>query len=337
MVKQNSDGEMRAAGRAIGLAVTMLLGLILLMVISPVARSSGSSEELPEGWQTLSFESFGAGIGANSLVTDTSTTDGGEYYWGVSTFTATSPITSAWAVGGGTDGISLTAGTDTYTNNVDSWLLYGPITLSKVFAAELTFDWWLDSAPGDWFGWCVMTDPGDLEEGCAGASISGHIGTWVSGTVSLEAYAFTPTPIYLAFHFTSNDDGESGNGAFIDNVLVRGDFGQHQFLPLIRHDPTPTPAAYLDTFSNVGSGWRIGNVYRDNTDMGTPPECNPGEEDQLVAYTGYDSGRYRILVHLDCRWGGDAQTWFVHPVVAAPLAGPVADHYAVDARGRINN
>jgi hypothetical protein len=337
MVKQNPDKSMRAAGRVIAVAASMLFGLVLLMVVSPVAQSSGPEDGMPEGWQTIRLESFGAGMGATALLTDTSTTDGGEYYWGVSTFTSTSPITSAWAVGGGADGISLTAGVDTYTNNVDSWLVYGPLTLTNVFHAEFTFDWWLDSAPGDWFGWCLMPGSIDLEEGCAGASISGHIGTWVSGTVSIEQYAGTTTPLYLAFHFTSNDDGESGIGAFVDNVMVRGDYGLHQFLPLVRDDATPTPSSFMDDFSDNNSGWRRDYVYRDNTDMASPPECNPGEEDQLVGLVSYKDGHYRIRVDLDCRWGGDSQTWFVHPVVRAPLPDPVAEHYVIEARGMIYN
>jgi len=234
-----------------------MLGLTLLMVIPSTARSM--QQGLPEGWQDLLRETFDAGIGAGWIVTDTSTTDGGVYHWGTTTFTYTSPITAVWSVGGGSDGDDLDAGVDTYPDNVDSWLIYGPLDLSEVFDADLTFDFWLDTAPGDWFGWCVLTDIDDLTTACDGVQISGHIGTWISGTLSLDAYARTSTPVYVAFRFTSDDDGEAGTGVFVDNVVVRGDYGHHVYMPLVRREPTPTPTippGYWDDFSGA-TAWEV--------------------------------------------------------------------------------
>jgi len=249
VTRERIASRLGAPGRVLFVVAAMVMGLLLLALIPGTVRSSDVGQSIPEGWQDLYREEFDGGLGAGWTVTDTSTADGGEYFWGTTTFTYTSPITAVWAVGGGADGSGLVAGTDHYTDNVDSWLIYGPISLTQVFQADLTFDWWLDSAPGDWFGWCVMTDISDLSAGCDGPKIAGPIGTWISGTISLDEYALTTTPIYLVFHFTSNDDGQTGRGAFVDNVVVRGDYGQHVFLPMARHEPTPTPAGYEDNFS----------------------------------------------------------------------------------------
>ncbi len=255
-------------GRTLFIVAAMVIGLLLLVLIPTTARSYEMQQSIPQGWQDILRETFDAGIGAGWIVSDTSTTDGGEYTWGTTTFTYTSPITAVWAVGGGADGSSLNAAMHTYPNNVDSWLIYGPLDLSQVFRADLTFDWWLDSAPGDWFGWCMTTDLSNLAEDCDGARISGRIGTWISGTLSLDAYARSSTPVYFAFHFTSNDDGKAGKGAFVDNVVVRGDYGYPVFLPLIRRDATPTPAAYMDDFSGPTT-WSVVEHTGDDGPPGT--------------------------------------------------------------------
>jgi len=308
----------------------VLLGMLLVGLLPQAARSSMAGSSMPEGWQTLLGETFDEGLSAGWTVTDTSTADGGEYTWGTTTFTYTSPITAVWSVGGGADGSGLVAGTDTYTDNVDSWLIYGPVTLTDVFHADFAFDWWLDSAPGDWFGWCVTTDIGDLSAGCDEARISGPIGAWISGTASIESYAFTSTPIYLAFHFTSNDDGQTGRGVFIDNVTVRGDYGQHTFLPLVRRDATPTPAFWVDEFDDPSSGWWTGSAWRNNDEV-----CPGYQEVAKVSY--HYTGHYRIFVKTDCRVGGSVNSWFVRPALAAPLGGPTVENYNIEARGKIAN
>jgi len=246
VTRETTAHKFERLGRVLFVVGAALVGLVLLMLVPGTVRSSETQQAPLEGWQDILNETFDGGAGW--IVTDTSTTDGGEYFWGTATFTYTSPITAAWAVGGGSEGSGLVAGTDNYTDNVDSWLIYGPLDLSQVFQANMTFDLWLDSAPGDLFDWCAMTDISDLSAGCNNG-ISGHIGTWISGTLSLDLYAHTSTPVYLAFRFTSNDDGQTGKGAFVDDVVVWGDYGQHVFLPIVRRDATPTPSGYEDNFS----------------------------------------------------------------------------------------
>jgi hypothetical protein len=52
------------------------------------------------------------------------------------------------------------------------------------------------------------------------------------------------TPAYLAFFFQSSDiTAPAGLGAFVDNVAISGQPWNKTYLPLIRRDLTPTPAA----------------------------------------------------------------------------------------------
>lgn len=250
------------AATAIGVG---LLGVVLGALGPAAANSSRVAQGSSEGWQTVFSETFNSPLAPGWEATDASSTDGGEYHWGGETFTYTSPITGVWCVGDGADGVSLTAGTDVYPDNVDSWLTYGPIELTDVWDAYMRFSWWLEtggvqggeglaaefqtveraqSAPedGDWLGWCILSDPDDLEA-CRGTYVSGSIGRWLSGAVPLGTYlpatSSVTNTVWIAFHFTSDNDGVAGRGAFVDDVELRVNRGYRVALPLVRKDPAP--------------------------------------------------------------------------------------------------
>jgi len=223
-------------------------------------------------WETVLVEDFDGSLSEAWIVTDTSSADGGEYLWGVRSFTRTGeltyaqPLSAAWSIGSGIDGISLTAGVSTYVDNVDTWLIYGPLNVAGVLDGELTFDWWLDTptgtaggagffrtlnasvAPtgGDWLSWCVLMDVNNLEE-CQGTYVSGSTGDWLSATLALKPYiqlSRVPggTPyLWLAFHFISDGDGRVGQGAFVDHVVLRLQSGYQVFLPLVVRNYPPVP------------------------------------------------------------------------------------------------
>jgi hypothetical protein len=223
-------------------------------------------------WETVLAEDFDDPLSDAWTVTDTSSADGGEYLWSVRSFTRTGeltyaqPLSAVWSVGGGADGISLTAGVSTYVDNVDSWLIYGPLNVATVLDGELTFDWWLDTPTGtaggagffrtlnasasptggDWLSWCVLMDVNNLQE-CQGTYVSGSTGDWLSATLSLKPYiqlsrAPGGTPyLWLAFHFISDGDGRVGQGAFVDNVTLRLQSGYKVFLPLAVRNYPPVP------------------------------------------------------------------------------------------------
>jgi hypothetical protein len=219
-------------------------------------------------WETVFSEDFDSGIGGGWTVRDESDGDGGEYTWGIAdAFVSSGDDQSAWSVGGGADGVGLDAGINLYPDNVDSWLVYGPVELSGVSDSRLGFDWWIETGgssgdrrpwaslqqvegatvtpeEGDWFGWCILTDDNDLDRARC-TYVSGSTGSWASAAVPLDGFLSSEADavgeIWIAFHFVSDGDGVSGRGSFVDDVMVETRRDQYGvFLPLVRLDPTPT-------------------------------------------------------------------------------------------------
>jgi hypothetical protein len=219
------------------------------------------------GWVTVFSETFDSGIGPGWWVTDTGASDGGEYTWGVVTFTPTGAISAAWCVGGGVHGISLTGGLDSYPDQVDTWLLSEPLELSGVWDAYVRFRWWLETdigAPeqvqitglhqvettvsppeeGDWLGWCVVTDTASLD-GATCTYVSGATQEWMRGAIPLKVYLPSTrgvtTTVRVAFHFVSDEDEAAGRGGFVDDVELRANYGFRVWLPSVEREYTPTP------------------------------------------------------------------------------------------------
>jgi hypothetical protein len=237
-----------------------------------------------QGWQTVFSDSFDSGIGPGWIVTDTSTTDGGEYVWDAGSFEPGSPITAAWCVGGGADGSSLTPGVDNYPANADAWLIRGPVELTRAWDAYVRFTWWMegngvgeagvldqetgiqmlesvDSAPdqGDWLGWCVLTDTAALEDASCSYVKTG-LGAWMYGAIPLQAYLpvteDVTNTVWIAFRFVSDGDDQVGKGAFVDDVALRVNRGYSAFLPLMRVR-TPEPTIEWD-YPVITTGSKIG-------------------------------------------------------------------------------
>lgn len=336
-----SDRRVSVFGRMLFVAGVAMVGMLLLMAVPFSTRSSGVQGALPEGWQEVWLDTFSDGLGEGWQTFDVNDVDGKEYTWGIVNVASTSPITSVWSVGGGVDGSTLVAsGTYTYPDSADSWLIYGPITITQAFEAELLFDWWLDSEPGDWFGWCVLDDLDGFQEGCEETRMYGHIGTWISTSYNLDLDP-TGESFYIAFHFTSNDDGEVATGAFVDDVRLRADYGYHLMLPLVRIDPTPTPTPtptpadlnYYDSFNNENSGW-LTHTAECCLDMNTQCLYLWGQWPEYKYNLYYNAGRYHVYIPLDCRHEGvHGDTRHIYPVVHAPSVLRPNTPTCIEARG----
>ncbi|MBN1953748.1 MAG: hypothetical protein JW900_01750 [Anaerolineae bacterium] len=330
----------------LALSGVVALGLMLL-------PASAEPEQFKQGWEVIYADDFEGAFPGSWIVMDDNPTNG-EYYWYAETYTYTSFYHSAWCVGGGADGRNLDPAADAYPDGVDSWMLYGPIDLSQVFGGQVTFDWWLDAAPpgsmmgepdlpyyqvdtapgeGDWLGWCVTTDHRNPGASCDGGYISGHIGAWLSGTLSLQEYARSDTPVWIAFHFVSDEDGVTGQGAFVDNVVLSVDHGYAVAIPLIRRDasptpvatntptatptpvPSPTPPYYYDDFTDPGSGW-------------------PDDEGEIPNEQGWDVHWRRGYVgttyyHFEIEEGPAPWVWFWQPDALSPYRPP-SDTYCIE-------
>jgi len=276
-----------------------------------------------EGWQTVFSETFESGVGSNWTVTNTSKLDGGQAGWVTSTFMSTSGDWSAWCgtVGGG----------GLYTDSMDTWLVSDPIDLGElgdhVWDAEVRFDLWLDASygvgaqaaglgtqsiqrvsslprSGDWFGWGVLTDVTDLESG-RWAYVSGKTAGWARGSLPLDAFLpLTDAPagsVRIAFRFVSDDDGEVGRGAFVDDVVLQVDYGYKVALPLVVREPPMTPtlssrlqnASFEEGWCDVAIGqepnqwdwhWVDGETLPGSDDPARAPETRVLPREQLPPY-----------------------------------------------------
>lgn len=343
MKDPSSIQKPKTMGRLLIVGGVMVVSIVLLMLIPSAVRSSEDQQGTQQGWQTLYFEDFTLGLGGEWEAIDANGSTGGDYTWGGDAdYTYTSGPYSVWATGGLTDGVGLVASdTYTYPDNADSWLIYGPLEVSDVFAVEASFDWWLDSAPGDWLGWCLTTEVGPNGANCDEVRLSGPISTWISGTVSMDVTYGVTTPVYLAFHFTSNDDGQVGTGAFVDNVRISGDYGYPYFLAMAHRDPTPTPTPtptpaglnFYETFDNNSNGWD-----RHQADCCLSGCDSPGAHPAYKYSLWFDGGRYHIRIPLDCRAQTDpppenGDTRQIMPAVYAPGIRRPRGNTCIQVRG----
>lgn len=223
------------------------------------------------GWEVVFSEDWEAGFDdATWLTLDRNGTQGGEYKWDVREFENTlgGGQQSAWAIGGGQDGQNLNVADGGYPANADSWLIYGPVDMSQALDAELSFNYWFEADAGDEFSVLVSSDGTNWE---GKQTDNGGTGEWFGRNYALDTYVGEPT-VYVAFRFASNENGDPSKlSAFVDDVEIRADFGNKQYLPHIQVQPsptatatvtpTPTPTAtppsgiYLDDFTNDISGW----------------------------------------------------------------------------------
>ncbi|MCB8944963.1 MAG: hypothetical protein H6658_14530 [Ardenticatenaceae bacterium] len=238
------------------------------------------------GWSLVVSETFTTSLDAGMWsAIDNDGDVNGEYYWATGIYSNTTVTdTIARAISGGANGISVTVAQG-YTDSVDSWLILGPVATTNANAAVVTFDYWFDAAPGDYFGVAVSTDGGLTYDG---ERLNGGVAGWNSVSYSLNDVV-GETAVYIAFIFTSDDSGNSQNrlGAYLDNVNLYMRYTLNTYLPVIRQDFTPTPTntatptntptptstpeatntptptatadggSYLDNFDDANSGWEM--------------------------------------------------------------------------------
>jgi uncharacterized repeat protein (TIGR01451 family) len=88
---------------------------------------------------------------------------------------------------------------------------------------------------------------------------------------------------------------------------------------------------YYDDFTNPASGWHTGADQRYNF-------WDPGHLGwETVSYIDYRDDHYRFYIPFTRHAGGDVDTWWVWPAVAAPLPEAIQtlpDNYCIEARAR---
>lgn len=194
------------------------------------------------------------------IFTDTGSAN---FYWNrVIPAISTAYSDTAWSVCGtcdGTPGTSLDPDVNTYPANVGTWMIYGPIDLSRYYDAELSFDYRLDanstvdaSGLGDFFGFGVSDD---------GSNFTGDVLTGSSAFALMQSPTFKLTDyagkssVYLGFYFHSNGDANVGKGALVDNVRLRALPYRIVFMPVVAKNYTASapPGSFLYNYT-----WSVG-------------------------------------------------------------------------------
>jgi hypothetical protein len=182
-------------------------------------KDLNAQDELPVraqyGWEVLEYENF-EGSWPNGLWStfDNNGATGGYVCWDDDDYKPYANSWSAWAARGCTNGWDPYS--YYYPNNMDSWMTYGPFSLSGYSNADFEFEYWLDSEPTwDYFEWCISSD--GVNYNCD--SVSGNSGGWVYKDIDLSAYLGDPS-VYIAFIFYSDGSNSSYNGAFVDDIAI---------------------------------------------------------------------------------------------------------------------
>jgi hypothetical protein len=153
--------------------------------------------------------------------------DGFERSWGVSHLAYYSGQWSAWPAAAGDDGYipDVTGG---YTDNLKSWMVYGPFDFTGMDEVLVDFAMYYDTEEDyDFIKFCASID-GEYFD-CY--YWSGHA-SWDMYTYAMTSYANYPE-VWFAWIFKSDDSFSDYYGAYIDDIWVYA----HE----IDDEPTPTP------------------------------------------------------------------------------------------------
>ncbi len=167
---------------------------------------------------TVFADDFEGSFPAAWQVIDDSNNDGGEIKWG---HTRARRSAGQWSVGCADGGANARAKGAPYPNNMNTWIIYGPLDLSNAIEATLSFRYWLKTeANADYFHFRVSVDGQHFY----GKITAGNSQGWKSASLDLTKVPglgdITGQPkVWIAFTFDSNGTVQS-EGVYVDQVKV---------------------------------------------------------------------------------------------------------------------
>ena len=142
--------------------------------------------------------------------------------WGKRTCQANNGSYGGWAVGGGTYGSALQC-LDGYADDIETWMVYGPLDLSQVKDGYISIKLWLDiENKYDFVGWGISLD----NETVYGNAFTGYSGSWFTDTMDLKSVYtlgdITGQPqVWIAIWFASNPaNPHYYEGVAIDDLVL---------------------------------------------------------------------------------------------------------------------
>ena len=177
--------------------------------------------QLPS-WTVIKSETFEGSFPNSWSVFDNDGSTNGTYTWAKKNCQAYEGSYSGWAVGGGTDGNKL-ACSAAYPNNANSWMEYGPFSLSDAAQAQLRYMLWLYSELNyD----CICQMASIDGKSFYGNCLSGNSNGWIEQVFDLsDVYTLGnlrgQTQVWIALKFDSDSSNTLSYGALVDNITLR--------------------------------------------------------------------------------------------------------------------
>jgi hypothetical protein len=182
----------------------------------------------PMGWTALAYEGFEATFPAGLWSVYDFSDDGLDLTWDADDYWPQWDSWSAWPASGGADGLDPEF--YYYPNDLNSWMVYGPLDLSNMTDVFVSFGlWYQTELDYDQVFFGASTDGNTFY----GDFWSGDSGGWTDQAYYLTSYAGY-SQVWLAWTFQS-DFSNVDDGPFVDEIWVLGDD------PSVTPTPTPTP------------------------------------------------------------------------------------------------
>jgi subtilisin family serine protease len=231
-----------------------------------------------------------------------------DQYWGAQRRNPKTGTYSLWPAAAGVDGLG--SQNVNYPNDLDSWLIYGPVSLATYTAAELSFDaiYWTEYGY-DFFEYLVSPDGHDFY----GYNLHGQSNTYYRYTFNLADVPSLPDrsvlgeeQVWIAFHFFS-DFRDNDLGPFIDNVTLRA------------YEPA-APDLRPQALANWGTPIGLDNLTNTHF-LDSPFTGEPVYIDWAVANLGKSAGPSVACLDVD---SVEVQCWDV-PALATTQSAKVED------------
>ena len=206
--------EIVASGTGATPTVTTIPGAHRVVLPAVLRRPSAGS------WVSVLREDFEGTFPGLWDVGDSSGMDW--YLWDKRDCRAYAGSFSGWPVGGGAFGQFLSCGSS-YPDDVETWMVYGPFSISDATAAEVTFQLWANTEePFDEVLRAASADGVDF----AGFVTSGYTGGWIQraldfGNVPWLGDLTGQPQVWFALGFSSDENVNMAEGAYVDDILLR--------------------------------------------------------------------------------------------------------------------
>ena len=193
---------------------------------APTRTPTATNTPRPSAWVDIVTETFERDFPRGWQVFD-EVANMQEYYWGKRACRAYSGEYGGWAVGAGEKGSVLPCGA-AYPDTSTSVMINGPFSLVGATRAEIKMKIWINMEPFyDTLCLYVSKDGRNFRGQCASGQTSG----WADWTLDLSNIGSLGSllgqpQVWMAIRFVADETVSKGEGAYVDDIVVRKCIGQ---------------------------------------------------------------------------------------------------------------